>query len=95
MEAVQIWCTSHQEALMILLMWDFKWILFFKYRNFFKILKLHKGIAKIPYAYCLELKPGESDKEYNQGFLLPEYKVKEASNEAWAGIRAFLNSIRK
>ncbi len=49
----------------------------------------------MPYSYCLELRPGPDDKDYNLGFALPEEKARIAGEEAYAGIRAFLGSIVK
>lgn len=40
-----------------------------KKKNFFLFIK---GIAKIKYSYCFELRPGQGDDDYSFGFTLPE-----------------------
>jgi len=55
-----------------------------------------KGVAKIKYSYCLELRPSGSttDPDSAFGFTLPASRIPLAGEETYQGIKAFLNSIR-
>lgn len=53
------------------------------------------GTAGIPYSYCLELRPSQYGTDSNYGFALPENRAPLAGRETWAGVKAFLNSIKK
>jgi len=53
------------------------------------------GVAGIPYAYCLELRPGQTGTDSNYGFGLPQDRAPLAGAETYAGVAAFLKSIIK
>jgi len=53
-----------------------------------------QGNQNIPYAFCLELRPGQSGVDAQYGFTLPEDRAPKAGTETYAGIKAFLNSIK-
>ncbi|CAF0839173.1 unnamed protein product [Brachionus calyciflorus] len=52
------------------------------------------GEAGIKYSFCLELRPGQTGPDSNYGFTLPEDRAPLAGEETFAGIAAFLNSIK-
>jgi hypothetical protein len=53
------------------------------------------GVAKIPYSYCLELRPSQSDSDSFYGFALPADRIPKSGAETYAGITAFLRGIKQ
>jgi len=51
------------------------------------------AIGGIKYAYCLELRPGQSGTDSSYGFALPENRAPLAGAETFAGLTAFLRTI--
>lgn len=51
------------------------------------------GVAQIPYSYCFELRPSNSDADSYYGFTLPQDRAPKAGEETYQGIKAMLNSI--
>ncbi|RWS25052.1 carboxypeptidase B-like protein, partial [Leptotrombidium deliense] len=48
------------------------------------------GVAGVPYAYTLELRPDENS---FSGFVLPPNQIKPTGEETWAGVKAFATAI--
>ncbi len=53
------------------------------------------AVAKVPYSYCLELRPSQSHADSHYGFALPADRIPKAGAETYAGIEAFLNTLKK
>jgi hypothetical protein len=52
-----------------------------------------EGVAKIKYAFCLELRPGQTGTDSFYGFSLPENRAPLVGAETYHGIKAFVKSI--
>jgi hypothetical protein len=51
------------------------------------------GVAKVPYTYCLELRPGQTGVDSTYGFALPQDRVPKAGEETFAGLKAYLGTF--
>ncbi len=49
-----------------------------------------KAVLGVKYAYCVELRPGDSA---SNGFILSEYYIPKAGEETYQGVKALMNEI--